>query len=350
MSKTLLFSVFFYLASCSVIDLTPSNFDQVIDGSKAAFVEFFAPWCGHSKNLAPEYEIVGDAFSSQPSVVIAKVDADSHKDLGSRFDVHGFPTLKFFPKGSTKPEDYQGGRTADDIITFINNKVGTRVKAKKAASAVTILDDSNFDKIVMDPTKDVLVEFYAPWCGHCKRLAPDYEKVASAFENEKNVVVANIDADEHKSIAEKYGVSGFPTLKWFSKNNKQPQDYDQGRDVQTFIDFINHQSGTFRESDGTLNDQAGTIKNLDNLAEQYVSSSDRSGLLKEAEKVVSGLSESDQKNGKIYVKVMENIQSKGNDYVQSEISRVGRMLEGSISLNKADEFTVRLNILRAFQN
>jgi len=255
-----------------------------------------------------------------------------------------------FPKGSTKPEDYQGGRTADDIITFINNKVGTRVKAKKAASAVTILDDTNFDKIVMDPTKDVLVEFYAPWCGHCKRLAPDYEKVASAFENEKNVVVANIDADEHKSIAEKYGVSGFPTLKWFSKNNKQPQDYDQGRDVQTFIDFINHQSGTFRESDGTLNDQAGTIKNLDNLAEQYVSSSDRSGLLKEAEKVVSGLSESDQKNGKIYVKVMENIQSKGNDYVQSEISRVGRMLEGSISLNKADEFTVRLNILRAFQN
>jgi len=74
------------------------------------------------KNLAPEYEIVGEAFDKESSVIIAKVDADAHKDLGGRFDVHGFPTLKWFPKGSTTPESYEGGRSADDIITFVNNK------------------------------------------------------------------------------------------------------------------------------------------------------------------------------------------------------------------------------------
>ena len=61
--------------------------------------------CGHCKRLAPAYEEVGQAFSSSEDVVIAKVDADAQKALGSRFGVRGYPTLKFFPKGSTEPEE-----------------------------------------------------------------------------------------------------------------------------------------------------------------------------------------------------------------------------------------------------
>ena len=59
--------------------------------------------CGHCKNLAPAYEEVGKAFENVDNVLIAKVDADSERDLGGRFGVKGFPTLKFFPKGSTDP-------------------------------------------------------------------------------------------------------------------------------------------------------------------------------------------------------------------------------------------------------
>ena len=59
--------------------------------------------CGHCKNLAPAYEEVGKAFESVDNVLIAKVDADSERDLGGRFGVKGFPTLKFFPKGTTEP-------------------------------------------------------------------------------------------------------------------------------------------------------------------------------------------------------------------------------------------------------
>lgn len=61
------------------------------------------------------------------------------------------------------------------------------VQIKEAPTAVTVLTPDNFDKIVMDPTKDVLVEFYAPWCGHCKSLAPIYEKVAATYAGEPNV-------------------------------------------------------------------------------------------------------------------------------------------------------------------
>lgn len=99
-------------------------------------------------------------------MVIAKVDADAERSLGERFDVKGFPTLKWFPKGSTTPVDYEGGRTADTIVSWVNEKTGLTRKIKKAPSAVVELTAANFDSIAMDPTKDVLVGFTAPWCGH----------------------------------------------------------------------------------------------------------------------------------------------------------------------------------------
>jgi len=343
------FAVLFYLANAKVIDLTPDNFDSIVDGSKGAFVEFFAPWCGHCKSLAPEYEVVGEAFDKESSVVIAKVDADAHRDLGGRFDVHGFPTLKWFPKGSTTPEAYEGGRTADDIISFVNGKAGTRAKVNKPPTAVVDLTPSNFDAIALDTTKDVLVEFYAPWCGHCKHLAPDYEKVAAAFASEPNVVVAKVDADAHKELGSRYGVSGFPTLKWFGKDSKDPQNYENARDVQSFVDFINNKAGTDRLTSGRLGKTSGRVSTLDAIAAKFVDAADKAALIKEAEAVVAGLAGAAKENGKYYVKVFGVVQNKGKAFLESEPGRLDRMLEGAgVTPAKVDEFTIRKNILAAF--
>ena len=65
----------------------------------------------------------------------------------------------------------------------------------------------------MGKSAPAFVEFYAPWCGHCKALAPTYEKLAAAFEGEASVVIAKIDADAHRDLGERYGVTGFPTIK-----------------------------------------------------------------------------------------------------------------------------------------
>ena len=62
--------------------------------------------CGHCKNLAPTYEELAGVYAKVSDVVIANVDADAHKSLGGRFGVQGFPTIKFFPRGSTTPEEY----------------------------------------------------------------------------------------------------------------------------------------------------------------------------------------------------------------------------------------------------
>jgi len=336
----------------AVQELTPEDFDSVVDGSKHVFVKFYAPWCGHCKRMAPEYEKLGEAFSKTGDVVIAKVDADKHKELGSRFGVKGFPTLKFFPKGSTTPEDYSGGRDPDDIINFINGKAGTRVKISTPPSNVVVLTPENFDKIVLDESKDVLVEFYAPWCGHCKSLAPIYDKLSSVYKADSHVVIAKVDADKHKELATKYGVSGYPTLIFFPKSDKSGVKYEAGRELKDFVAYLNDKAGTQRLDDGRLSDKAGRVQALDELAKEFAAAAEteRASLLTKAEAALAALESTVQKDASYYLKVMKTVAEKGKDFVKTELQRIARMMTSSMKEDKVDEFTKRKNILSAFDN
>jgi protein disulfide-isomerase-like protein len=149
-----------------VIDLIPSNFDKFALGGKPALVEFFAPWCGHCKTLAPIYEKLAQDFSfAKDKITIAKVDADSEKSLGKRFGIQGFPTIKYFDGKSETPEDYNGGRDIESLTTFLTTKTGLKPKKKAVApSQVEMLTDKSF-KEQIGGDKDVIVAFTAPWCG-----------------------------------------------------------------------------------------------------------------------------------------------------------------------------------------
>ncbi|MED6152740.1 hypothetical protein PIB30_094885 [Stylosanthes scabra] len=347
----LLFALVFVSASADdVVVLTEDNFDKEVGHDRGALVEFYAPWCGHCKKLAPEYEKLGSSFKKAKSVLIGKVDCDEHKSLCSKYGVSGYPTIQWFPKGSLEPKKYEGPRTAESLAEFVNTEGGTNVKIAAAPSNVVVLTPENFNDVVLDETKDVLVEFYAPWCGHCKNLAPTYEKVATAFKLEEDVVIANLDADKYRDLAEKYDVSGFPTLKFFPKNNKAGQDYDGGRDLDDFVTFINEKSGTSRDGKGQLTSKAGIVESLDTLVKELVAAGDEekkaafSRIEEEAEKLQGSAS----RYGKIYVKAAKKFKEKGSDYAKNEIQRLERILEKAVSPSKADELTLKKNILSAF--
>lgn len=156
-----------------VVDLIPDNFDKFALSGKPALVEFFAPWCGHCKNLAPVYEQLAQdfAFAKNDKLTIAKVDADREKALGKRFGIQGFPTIKYFDGKSETPEDYNGGRDIESLTEFLKGKIGVGPRKKAPEpSKVEMLTDTTFkEKIGSD--KDVLVAFTAPWCGR-KLAAP----------------------------------------------------------------------------------------------------------------------------------------------------------------------------------
>lgn len=154
-------------AASSVLDLIPDNFDKIVlNSGKPALVEFFAPWCGHCKKLAPVWEELAENFASaEDKVSIGKVDADEHKELGRRFGVQGFPTLKWFDGKSDTPTDYDGGRDLDSLSAFVIEKTGIKIKTKKSPpSAVEMLTDKTF-KEQIGGDKDVFVAFTASWCG-----------------------------------------------------------------------------------------------------------------------------------------------------------------------------------------
>jgi protein disulfide-isomerase A6 len=127
-----------------VHDLTPENFDQFVNGRKHALVEFYAPWCGHCKRMVPEFTKLGEKVSGDGKlssrVVVAKVDADKHRELGTRFDVKGFPTILYFSRG--KPveshQPYQGGRTYSAFLEFIQKQLENDKGFARSASFDTL--------------------------------------------------------------------------------------------------------------------------------------------------------------------------------------------------------------------
>ena len=105
------------------------------------------------------------------------------------------------------------------------------------AAKVVSLTDKNFEEVINDPTKNVFVKYFAPWCGHCVRMAPAYEKLAADVSSD-DVIIAEVNADQHRPVAQKAGIRGFPTLKFYSKSNKKGIDYKGARDYDALKKFV----------------------------------------------------------------------------------------------------------------
>ena len=95
-------------------------------------------------------------------------------------------------------------------------------------SEVVHLNEEGF-KPFLKKKKHVLVMFYAPWCGHCKKAKPEMTAAAAEFKDNSKVEFAAIDCTIEKSVCSYYEVSGYPTFKYFKYFNKEQRDYSGGR-------------------------------------------------------------------------------------------------------------------------
>jgi len=224
-------------------------------------VEFYAPWCGHCKSLAPSWELAAKHLKGV--VKVGAVDMDAHPSVGQPYDVKGFPTLKFFGNDKSKPMDYSGARDADGIRKFALDEtvkqVNKRTKKGKDKSSdksgssgsgsgsasggsdkdVVVLTDATFDSVVLG-SKDIwMVEFYAPWCGHCKALEPEWNEAASKLKGK--VRFAKVDATVETALGQRFQVQGYPTILFWDygagKTDSKNQKYQGGRDASAITAF-----------------------------------------------------------------------------------------------------------------
>lgn len=160
-----------------VVTLDHSNFTDFVAKHKFIVVEFYAPWCGHCKKLAPEYEKAASILStSDPPVVLAKVDANEEKNkpIASEFDVRGYPTLKILRYGGGVVQEYKGPRDADGMVTYLKKQSGpASLEIKSAEDANSVIDS---DKIlVVGVFPEFSGEQFENYTTLAERLRADYE-------------------------------------------------------------------------------------------------------------------------------------------------------------------------------
>jgi len=111
---------------------------------------------------------------------------------------------------------------------------------------VTAIVGTNFEQVVMDKTKDVFVEFYAPWCGHCKSLAPKWDELGSLFADNENVVIGKMDSTANDAPGVE--VKGFPSLYLFKADDKTPLRYHGERTPEAMAKWVRETGSTFKNT------------------------------------------------------------------------------------------------------
>jgi len=170
--------------------------------------------------FSAEVEDFGLVAKGDKPVVGAKNAANQKFNMKEEFSIENFEAfVKKFLDGSLEPH------------------LKSEALPEKNDGPVKVAVAQNFQEVVIDNNKDVLIEFYAPWCGHCKKLAPTFEELGKEMANE-NVEIVKMDATAN-DVPPQFEVHGFPTLYWAAKDYKSsPKKYEGGRDVNDFVDYI----------------------------------------------------------------------------------------------------------------
>ncbi|QDZ24531.1 protein disulfide isomerase [Chloropicon primus] len=204
------------------------------------------------------------------------------------------------------------------------------------------LDDITFDKFVPS-AGPALIEFYAPWCGHCKHLANELAILGTVLGEHKRINLVKVNADEYRELAERFNIEGYPTIKYVDEEGNV-EDVE-GRTLEELAEFVW--------------DKVGKVTYLPEL-EQHIKDfmeeegeAERQALADKAKEVVSTLkTKTEQKYGEIYLKIMKSIIKKGDEYLGKEKTRIEKMIQkeqNSLTEDTVKSFANKIEILEVFE-
>jgi protein disulfide-isomerase A1 len=229
-------------------EIGPENFQKYLDRGFPlvwAFLDLKPEAAEATKSILDALTEAARQFKGKLSVV--KLDGNRWGEHAKHFGLTGsLPGIVIEDRETNKnfifPEEKTV--TAADLIAHFEGFTTGTLKANMKSQAepadnngpVKVLVGTTFESIVLDDTKDVLVEFYAPWCGHCKTLAPKYDILGEEFQSDSNIVIAKVDSTENDTPAK---VEGFPTIIFYPAGDKKnPITFEGDRSVEAMSAFI----------------------------------------------------------------------------------------------------------------
>jgi len=207
----------------------------------------------HADDVAMIADIAKDHKGKMLFVTI-NTDEEDHKRILEFFGIleTELPTFRAIKLGEDmakfKPDD--DTVEAENIKAFVAKFLAGELKQHLMSEeipedwdkeAVKVLVGKNFHEVAMDAEKDVLVEFYAPWCGHCKQLVPVWDKLGEKYADHPSIVIAKMDSTGNE--LEEIKVQGFPTIKLIKKGTNDIVDFDGERTEEGFVKFLEAQVG-----------------------------------------------------------------------------------------------------------
>ncbi|XP_055506942.1 protein disulfide-isomerase A2-like [Leucoraja erinacea] len=245
-------------------ETNPKIFDAKIDNHILMFINKTVE---EQSLLLEQFREAAAFFRGQVLFIYVDMDRDNDHVL-DYFSVtrEDAPTIRLINISGMKKYKFPFDEiTASNVQSFcqhcLDGQLQPYLKSKDIPAdwdknPVKVLVGKNFEEVAFDEMKNVFVEFYAPWCGHCKELSPVWDALGEKYEDHANIVIAKMDATVNE--VEAVTVQGFPTIKYFPAGpERKIVEFSGARDLETLTRFLEN-GGVLRE-EGDADDHGDTV-------------------------------------------------------------------------------------------
>lgn len=233
-----------------LVDFNHDSAQRIFGGEiKSHLLMFLSKEAGHIEKYAEPAKEIAKDYRGQVLFVSINADEDDHQRILEFFGMkkEEVPAMRLIrleeDMAKYKPETEE--ISVETIKAFVEKFVKGDLKQHLLSeelpedwdkTGVKTLVATNFDEVVFNTDKDVLVEFYAPWCGHCKQLVPIYDQLGENYKDSETVVIAKMDATINE--LEHTKITSFPTIKLYKKGDNTAVDYNGERTLEGMTKFI----------------------------------------------------------------------------------------------------------------